>query len=298
MPAYQVTTSTQIITAPGRAGMVWIPTGAFQMGECAFYPEEHPRREVAVAGFWIDRHPVTNEQFGRFVAATGYVTQAEQPDIRGGMVFHAPAHVTTTRQDDTWWRWTPGADWRHPRGTETANLALAQHPVVQVTLADALAYGAWAGGELPGEAEWEYAARGGRQGAMFTWGNEERPNGRFMANTWQGPFPFRNTAEDGFRWTSPVGSFPANGYGLLDMAGNVWEWTADPYRVPTAIDDGGQATPALHHVVKGGSFLCAPGSCFRYRPAARKPYPTSHGACDLGFRLVIRPQTPLGSDMT
>lgn len=266
--------------------MVWIPGGVFQMGETAYYPEERPTREVAVAGFWIDRHPVTNEQFARFVAATRYVTQAEQPDAQGSMVFQEPAQPATQHQDAACWHWTPGADWRHPRGPETSSLSLAQHPVVQVTLADALAYCVWAGGALPSEAEWEYAARGGRRGAIFTWGNEERPNGRFMANTWQGHFPWHNTAEDGFRWTSPVGSFPANGFGLLDMAGNVWEWTNDPYRVP--------ATPASHHVVKGGSYLCAPGSCFRYRPAARQPHPTSHGACDLGFRLVIRPQPPPG----
>jgi formylglycine-generating enzyme required for sulfatase activity len=258
------------------------------MGETAFYPEERPTREAPVPGFWIDRHPVTNQQYARFVAATRYVTQAERPDAQGSMVFREPAQPAAQRPDDTAWHWMPGADWRHPRGPETSTLSLAQHPVVQITLADALAYCAWAGGELPTEAEWEYAARGGRQGAIFTWGNEERPNGRFMANTWQGHFPYHNTAEDGFRWTSPVGSFPANGYGLLDMAGNVWEWTADSYRV-TATEAGAQATPTSQHVVKGGSHLCAPGSCFRYRPAARQPQPTSRGACDLGFRIVMRP---------
>lgn len=279
---------------PARPSMVWIPAGVFQMGESDFYPEERPAREVAVAGFWIDRHPVTNEQFARFVAAGRYVTRAEQPDVLGSMVFQEPTQPAGHREGDTPWRWTPGADWRHPRGPETTSQDLAQHPVVQVTLADALAYAAWAGGDLPTEAEWEYAARGGRHGAIFTWGNEERPNGRFMANTWQGRFPYHNTAEDGYLFSSPVGSFPANGFGLLDMAGNVWEWTSDPYTVTGSQAPADTTTSMTHHVVKGGSFLCAPGSCFRYRPAARQPHPTAVGACDLGFRVVMRPHPEPG----
>ncbi len=274
--------------------MVWIPAGSFQMGENASYPEEAPARDVTVAGFWIDRHPVTNEQFARFAASTHYVTQAEQPDGLGGLVFQAPSPPATLPGANPWWSWTPGADWRHPRGSETSIQVLAQHPVVQVTLDDALAYCAWAGGDLPSEAEWEYAARGGREGAIFTWGNEERPGGAFMANTWQGPFPDHNTAEDGFSFTSPVGSFPANGFGLLDMAGNVWEWTHDPYRRATLDDTDPVVQQATHYVIKGGSYLCAPATCFRYRPAARKPQPANTPACDLGFRIVMRPRPDPG----
>lgn len=264
------------------------------MGEMAFFPEEAPVREVSVSGFWIDRHPVTNEQFSRFIASTRYVTRAEQPDALGGLVFQTPARAPATSLDDSWWHWIPGADWRHPRGLETTVQSLAQHPVVQVSLDDALAYCAWIGGDLPTEAEWEYAARGGRRGAIFTWGNEERPNGVFMANTWQGPFPHHNAAEDGFRYTSPVGSFPANGFGLLDMAGNVWEWTGDPYYLPATRQPGSGASRAANHVVKGGSYLCAPATCFRYRPAARQPRPVADGACDVGFRVVMRPRPDPG----
>lgn len=283
------------------------------MGETAFYPEEAPVREMTVAGFWIDRHPVTNEQFARFVAATRHVTQAEQPDAAGGLVFQIPARAAGTSLADTshtWWHRTPGADWRHPRGPETAVQSLMQHPVVQVSLDDALAYCAWVGGDLPTEAEWEYAARGGRPAAIFTWGNEERPNGVFMANTWQGPFPYHNTAEDGFCFTSPVGSFPANGFGLLDMAGNVWEWTADWYTVPhapttghrysdlptphgerkTSTDSQGTQLCLPRRVIKGGSHLCAPSDCFRYRPAARQPQDSETGTSHLGFRTVVRPR--------
>lgn len=293
MPEILVSAKPHLVQGPARPGMVWISPGAFQMGENIFYPEERPAREVTVSGFWIDRHPVTNEQFARFVAATGYVTQGEQPDAQGGMVFREPSPLADRSLDGPCWQQIPGTDWRHPRGPETTIHALALHPVVQVTLADALAYCAWAGGDLPTEPEWEYAARGGRQGAIYTWGNEERPSGRFMANTWQGHFPYHNTAEDGFRWTSPVGSFPANGFGLLDMAGNVWEWTNDRYCLPTMATE--TLTPfAPQHVVKGGSHLCAPGSSFRYRPAARQPHPTAVGACDLGFRVVMRPQPELG----
>lgn len=293
MSVRDATPATQLAPGPSRPGMVWIPTGSCQLGETAYYPEEAPVREVTVSGFWIDRHPVTNEQFARFVAATHYVTRAEQPEAPGGLVFQSPSRAATPL-NDTWWYWTPGADWRHPRGPESTAQFLAQHPVVQVSLDDVLAYCTWAGGDLPTEAEWEYAARGWRQGAIFTWGNEERPNGVFMANTWQGPFPYHNTAEDGFSFTSPVGSFPANGFGLLDMAGNVWEWTRDSYLVPAAHRPGTGASGATYHVVKGGSYLCAPATCFRYRPAARQPHPTSTGACDLGFRLVMRPRPDPG----
>jgi formylglycine-generating enzyme required for sulfatase activity len=299
--------------------MVWIPGGAFRMGSDRFYPEERPVREVRVERFWIDRHPVTNRQFSRFVAATGYVTVAERaPDpalypgappenlVAGSMVFWPTSGPVDPRDQTQWWAWTPGADWRRPRGPLSSSAELMDHPVVHVALRDAEAYCAWAGTDLPTEAEWEYAARGGLDGAIFTWGDEERPGGQFMANTWQGHFPWQNSREDGFVSTSPVGSYPANGYGLLDMAGNVWEWTKDWYAVPNpalppaACCSAGGAREASFNprqahfriprkVVKGGSHLCAPSYCFRYRPAARQPQDIDTGMSHLGFRCVVRP---------
>jgi formylglycine-generating enzyme len=306
-----------------RPGMVWIPDGAFRMGSDRFYPEERPVRETRVAGFWIDRHPVTNQQFSRFAAATGYRTVAERaPDpalypgappenlVAGSMVFVPTAGPVDLGNPAQWWVWTPGADWRHPRGPRSDLAGLARHPVVHVALEDVEAYCAWAGAALPTEAEWEYAARGGRDQAIFTWGDEERPNGRFMANTWQGHFPWRNSQEDGYVYTSPVGRFPANGYGLLDMAGNVWEWTSDWYAVASpqpaasccmsgprdAAARAASVNPAAarfripRKVVKGGSHLCAPSYCFRYRPAARQPQDVDTGMSHLGFRCVVRPR--------
>jgi formylglycine-generating enzyme len=309
--------------ASPRPGMVWIPGGAFRMGSEDFYPEERPMWEVRVDGFWIDRHPVTNRQFARFVAATGYVTVAEQPLdpalypgapaenlVAGSMVFTPTSGPVDLRNAATWWSWTPGADWRHPYGPGSSLDGLAEHPVVQVALADAEAYCAWIGAALPTEVEWELAARGGLDGAVFAWGNEERPDGQFMANTWQGHFPWYNTEEDGFAYTSPVGSFPGNGYGLLDVAGNVWEWTADWYTTPRT--EAGRACCTPEHargadrersvppqhvqfriprkVVKGGSHLCAPSYCFRNRPAARQPQDIGTGMSHLGFRCVVRSQ--------
>jgi formylglycine-generating enzyme required for sulfatase activity len=303
--------------------MVWIPGGVFRMGSEAFYPEERPVREVRVDGFWIDRHPVTNRQFSRFVAATGHVTIAQQPPdpalypgappenlVAGSMVFTPTAGPVDLRDNRQWWAWTPGADWRHPRGTASSIDGLENHPVVHVALADVEAYCAWSGMEMPTEAEWEFAARGGLDRAVFTWGNEERPGGQPMANTWQGHFPWQNTLEDGFVYTSSVGTYPANGYGLLDMAGNVWEWTADWYTVANPAkpetgccmaansrDELRAASVNPHHaqsriprkVVKGGSHLCAPSYCFRYRPAARQPQDIDTGMSHLGFRCVLRP---------
>ncbi|MFN8591761.1 MAG: formylglycine-generating enzyme family protein [Thermomicrobiales bacterium] len=302
--------------------MVWIPGGTFQMGSRDFYLEECPVRTVHVDGFWIDRHPVTNEQFSRFVAATAYVTVAEHaPDpvlypgapaeslAPGSMVFVGSPGPVDLGNLANWWAWVPGADWRHPRGPGSSLEGLAHHPVVHVACADVQAYCAWAGGDLPTEAEWEFAARGGLNGAVFTWGNDERPNGQIMANTWQGQFPWRNTGEDGFAFTSPVGSFPANGYGLLDMAGNVWEWTQDWYTVVPAAPDayrccpGGRQDPGTANasitrvprkVIKGGSHLCAPNYCFRYRPAARQPQDVDTGTSHLGFRIVVRPRLDPG----
>src|SRR3954462_291471 len=289
MASFRGETASTPVSAPPRSGMVWIPGGTFRMGSNDFYPEDRPVREVRVDEVWIDRHPVTNRQFARFVAATRYVTVAERaPDpalypgaprenlVPGSLVFFQTTGPVDPANSSQWWAWTPGADWRHPRGPWSSIDELWQHPVVHVALEDVKAYCAWAGTDLPTEAEWEFAARGGLDGATFVWGNEERPDGQLMANTWQGHFPWRNTQEDGYTYTSPVGSFPANGYGLLDMAGNVWEWTADWYTVfqssgpspgccmsvePRA---GREASINPEHahfriprkVVKGGSHLC------------------------------------------
>ncbi|MFT4041379.1 MAG: formylglycine-generating enzyme family protein [Thermomicrobiales bacterium] len=315
--------AARIPETPPRPGMVWIPGGVFAMGDTRFYPEERPVRVVEVAGFWIDRRPVTNQQFSRFVAATGYQTIAEQlPDpalypgappehlVAGSMVFTPTNGPAPLEHATAWWRWTPGASWRRPRGPGSSATTLGDHPVTQVALADVEAYCAWAGAALPTEAEWEYAARGGLEGAIFAWGDEERPNGQLMANTWQGHFPWQNTREDGHLFTAPVGSYPGNGYGLLDMIGNVWEWTADWYVVQPDIPAGGCCAPAPillatpeasisaaqtafripRRVVKGGSHLCAPNYCFRYRPAARQPMDIDTGMSHLGFRCVIRPR--------
>jgi formylglycine-generating enzyme len=308
-------------SSPPRPGMVWITGDTFRIGSDRFYPEERPVREVCVDGFWIDRHPVTNKQFSRFVAATGYVTVAEQPPdpalypgappenlVAGSMVFTPTSGPVDLKNSANWWAWTPGANWRHPHGPQSSIAGMSDHPVVQLALTDVEAYCAWAGTELPTEAEWECAARGGLDGAVFTWGNEERPNGHSMANTWQGHFPWQNTKEDGFVFTSPVGSFPANGFGLLDMAGNVWEWTADWYTTPKPAaatsccvpenPRGGEREASInpHHahfriprkVVKGGSHLCAPSYCFRYRPAARQPQDIDTGMSHVGFRCIVR----------
>ncbi len=219
---------------------VWIPGGTFRMGSDRHYPEEAPAHRVTVASCWIDRTPVTNRQFRRFVEATGYVTVAEAaPDPKdypgalphmlkpGSLVFTPPPHPVDLRDWRQWWKFEFGANWPRPYGRGRSNHGLDDHPVVHVALQDAEAYAAWAGKALPTEAEWEYAARGGLDGAEFAWGDELTPGGRHMANTWQGRFPHENLAADGYRRTSPVETFPPNGYGLFDMIGNVWEWTAD-----------------------------------------------------------------------
>src|SRR5215468_7121465 len=220
--------------------MVEVPGGTFRMGSESFYPEERPVREVSVDRFWIDRHQVTVAEFRRFVSATGHVTAAEQapaaedyPDadpeqlVPGSLVFQKTEGPVSLDDYRTWWAWTPDADWRHPEGPGSNVGGRERHPVTHVTHADATAYAKWAGKSLPTEAEWEYAARGGLDGAIFTWGDDFAPKGRMMANTWQGEFPWQNLLLDGYEGTSPVERFPPNGYGLYDMAGNVWEWTSD-----------------------------------------------------------------------
>jgi len=298
--------------------VAWIPGGEFVMGSDKHYPEEGPAHKVAVDGFWIDRYPVTNRDFRRFVEATGYVTLAEQPanpdDYPGALpemlapassVFTKPNRRVDINNPYNWWTYVPGANWRRPLGPESESLP--DHPVVHIAHQDAIAYAKWAGKSLPTEAEWEFAARGGLDGAEFVWGDELLPGGKHMANTWQGEFPYRNHCEDGFEWTSPVGTFPANGYGLYDVAGNVWEWTDDWYQDrhatkspcctianPRGGNRDGSVDPRMANmniprkVTKGGSFLCAPNYCRRYRPAARMAQAVDTSTCHLGFRCVVR----------
>jgi formylglycine-generating enzyme required for sulfatase activity len=302
--------------------MVWVPEGTFLMGSERHYPEERPAHRVRVDGFWMDRCAVTNAAFRRFVDATRWVTLAERPadpaDYPGATpallapasaVFRKTAGPVDLRNPAHWWTYVPGADWRHPHGPDSTIDDLAEHPVVQVAFADAAAYAAWAGKALPTEAEWERAARGGLDGAEFVWGDVLIPDGRSMANTWQGEFPWENVLTDGFAGTAPVGAFPPNGYGLYDMAGNVWELTTDWYQehgelahACCTMDNprGGAREHSLdprtphvrtpRKVMKGGSYLCAPNYCQRYRPAARMPQPLDTATCHVGFRCIVRPE--------
>ncbi len=303
-------------------GMQWIPGGTFRMGDDRGYPEEAPAHAVAVSGFWMAAHTVTNDQFADFVRATGYRTVAErpldpalypgaQPELLkpGSAVFFMPTGRADIRDVHSRWAYVPGANWRHPDGPDSTLEGRGREPVVHVAFEDAAAYAAWAGKELPTEAEWEFAARGGLDSAEFCWGDEFTPGGRYLANTWQGTFPFQDSGADGFAGRAPVGSFPANGYGLYDMAGNVWEWTADWYSsqhpvkagtpccVPRNPRGGAEALsydpeqPAVRiprRVIKGGSYLCAPNYCRRYRPAARHPQMIDTATCHIGFRCVVR----------
>jgi formylglycine-generating enzyme required for sulfatase activity len=302
--------------------MVRVPGGEFAMGSDRFYREERPVRRVRVNAFWIDRSPVTNEQFRSFADSTGYVTVAERaPDpadypgappenlVPGSIVFMPTAGPVDLTDYTQWWAWIPGADWRHPTGPDSGLAGLERHPVVHVAEEDVRAYCAWAGKELPTEAEWEFAARGGLDGATFTWGDDDSQETEPRANTWQGPFPYRNTRVDGWARTSPVGSFPPNGYGLFDMAGNVWEWTADWYgeavqavaagcccapesprvvRMEESFDPAQPQFAIPRKVVKGGSHLCTPQYCYRYRPAARQAQMVDTSMSHLGFRCVVR----------
>ena len=233
-------TSSDPTGKPPAPGMRWIPGGAFAMGSEDFYPEERPVHRVAVDGFWMDATPVTAAQFRRFVRETGYVTVAERPLdaalypdadpellVPGSIVFRTTSGPVDLDDHRNWWEYVPGAYWKRPGGKGTTINGRDRHPVVQIAYEDAEAYATWAGKELPSEAEWEYAARGGLDGAVFAWGDEHFPDGKAMANSWQGEFPWQNLKLDGFEGTSPVGSFPPNGYGLFDMTGNVWEWTSD-----------------------------------------------------------------------
>lgn len=301
-------------------GMVYVPGGTFRMGSDHHYPDEGPAHPVEVDGFWMDRTPVTNAAFARFVEETGHVTVAERaPDPAaypgadpallqpGSLVFVAPAGPVNLRDPLQWWRFLPGASWRCPEGPGSTIEDRLDHPVVHVAWDDVEAYARWAGKDLPTEAEWERAARGGLEEATYAWGEDFQPEGRIMAHTWQGRFPVDRAPGSGT--TAPVGAHPPNGYDLLDLIGNVWEWTADFYlprhpaaaqkaccipRNPRCTDEPGSTDPFLpavpipRRVLKGGSFLCAPNYCQRYRPAARHPEAVDTSASHIGFRCVTR----------
>ncbi|MEZ4564470.1 MAG: formylglycine-generating enzyme family protein [Thermomicrobiales bacterium] len=318
-------TSAQLVSgAPGRPpakDMIWIPGGTFLMGSNDHYPEEAPVHPVTVDGFWMDRTQVTNRAFRRFVKDTGYVTVAERvpraedypgalPEmlVAGSVVFQQPPGRVPMNSHYNWWNWVPGADWRHPDGPQSNLNGRDSHPVVHVAWEDVEAYAAWAGKAIPTEAEWERAARGGHDGRPFAWGEELAPKGKMLANYWQGEFPWQNLELDGYARTAPVGSFPPNDYGLVDMIGNAWEWTSDWYsaRHAPAGDCCGTATvnplggsreasidpnePAAipRKVLKGGSFACAENYCKRYRPAARMHHPVDTGTNHVSFRCIIR----------
>lgn len=312
--------------------MKWIAGGTFTMGTDSpqSMPNERPAHQVKLDGFWMDEHPVTNAQFREFVEATGYVTTAEKPvdweELKkqvpegtpkppdemlqpGSLVFTPPDHPVDLRDMSNWWTWTLGANWRHPQGPTSNIDGKDDFPVVQISWDDAVAYAKWAGKRLPTEAEWEFAARGGLENKRYAWGDEFKVDGKFMANTFDGNFPYNNTGEDGFKGVSPVKSFPANGYGLYDMAGNVWQWTSDLYRAdvhelarekskaddsccenptgPTECFNPTSPVPnSIERVIKGGSYLCNPNYCESYRPSARRGTPPDTGSEHVGFRCV------------
>jgi formylglycine-generating enzyme len=314
------TASARVAPAPG---MVYVGGGAFDMGDDRFYPEERPVRRVAVDGFWMDERPVTAAEFRRFVRETKHVTVAERkldpehyPDadpellVPGSLVFRKTEGPVNLDDVHNWWEYVPGAYWKRPGGPGTTINGRDRHPAVHVAYEDAEAYAAWAAKELPTEAEWEFAARGGLEGAIFSWGDDHFPDGTAMANTWQGEFPWQNLKVDGYEGTSPVGTFPPNGYGLYDMCGNVWEWTSDWYaphtaepaqsqccaprnpRVTSWAESFAKGQPGAHiprRVIKGGSHLCAPNYCLRYRPAARQAESIDTSTGHIGFRCIVRP---------
>ena len=313
--------AAEINTPPG---MVWIPAGEFTMGTSAAdsFVNERPAHRVKVNGFWMDVHDVTNDEFRKFIQATGYVTTAERkpdwnamkqelppgtpkPDdsllVPGSLVFVGTSGPVDLTDYSQWWRWTPGANWRHPDGPASDLKNKGNYPVVQVTWDDAIAYTKWAGKRLPTEAEWEYAARGGLENKRYAWGDAFRPDGKYMANIWTGKFPYLNTKEDGFAGLAPVKSFPPNGYGLYDMAGNAWQWCADWYSASAYAGEdviccfnptgpGKSYDPdepyAIKRVVKGGSFLCNASYCESYRPSARRGETPDTSTCHIGFRCV------------
>jgi formylglycine-generating enzyme required for sulfatase activity len=316
--------STENLKAP--SGMVWIPGGEFTMGtnDPQSYDHEKPAHRVKVDGFWMDETEVTNLQFKIFTDATNYITTAEKaPDwnelkkqlppgtpmpekellVAGSVIFNPPSYAVSLDDYSKWWSWKPQVDWRHPQGPESNLEGKWNHPVVHVSYDDAVAYCKWAGKRLPTEAEWEFASRDGKENLTYSWGNEMKPNGKIMANTYQGAFPVKNLIEDGFESTSPVKSFPANQYGLYDMIGNCWEWTSDFYDIsyyeeclkkglvvnPTGPDHSYDPNEPLaeKHVTRGGSFLCATDYCSNYRPSARQASARDTGMSHIGFRCVV-----------
>lgn len=321
--AQPATTATDALTTP--PGMVLIPGGEFLMGtdDTEQRPTERPAHPVRVSPFWMDKTECTNADFAKFVAATGYVTTAETtptlaeimeqvppgtppppPEalVPGALVFSPPTRPVPLNNVGQWWQWVAGANWRHPEGPDSTIAGRENHPVVMVSWFDAQAYAKWAGKRLPTEAEWEFAARGGLRQNTFGWGNEFQPEGRLMANIWQGQFPHKNTADDGFPATAPVASFPPNAFGLYDMAGNVWEWCSDWFQadlytarsrtVPTENPQGPAKSVsasnrfAQERSIRGGSFLCHNSYCSSYRPSARQGNTPDTGMSHLGFRLV------------
>jgi sulfatase modifying factor 1 len=317
-----------VLAAPATNDMVWIPSGEYVMGtdDPRSFANERPAHHVKLNGFWMDKHDVTNDEFKKFVDATGYVTTAERkpdwdelkkqlppgtpkPDdsvlVAGSLVFVGTTNAVDLRDISQWWRWTPGASWRHPGGPGTDIRGKGNYPVVQISWYDARAYAQWAGKRLPTEAEWEYAARGGRENKRYPWGDDFMPNGKYMANIWTGKFPYYNDKADGFAGLAPVGSFPPNGYGLYDMAGNAWQWCDDWYRANVhqelkAQDPVCSMNPAgplssydpldpfaAKRVVKGGSFLCNINYCESYRPSARRGEAPDTGMSHISFRCVM-----------
>ena len=331
--------ATVSLAAASTEEMVWIPAGEFTMGtdDSRSFPNERPAHHVKVDGFWMDKHDVTNDQFKKFVDATGYITTAEKkvdweelkkelppgtpkPDdsklAPGSLVFVGTTNAVDLRDLSQWWRWTPGASWRHPGGPGTDIRGKGNYPVVQVSWYDARAYAAWAGKRLPTEAQWEYAARGGLENKRYPWGDEFMPNGKYMANIWTGKFPYYNDKADGYAGLAPVGSFPPNGYGLYDMAGNAWQWCADWYRADAhqlsknadpvcCINPSGPPASfdplvpyAVTRVVKGGSFLCNVDYCESYRPSARRGESPDTGMSHISFRCVMSGSPPMQPETT
>lgn len=316
----------QGLSAP--EGMVWISGGEFMMGgdDSLARPEEMPPHRAKVNGFWIDEHEVTNAEFRKFVDATNYVTTAERPvnweELRkqlppgtpkppeanlqpGSLVFTPPQGSVPLDDVNGWWKWTTGANWRHPEGPQSSLSGRENHPVVQVSWEDAVAYAKWTSKRLPTEAEWEFAARGGLDGKPFCWGGEPYSEKKPQANIWQGEFPLQNTKADGYDRTAPVKSYPPNGYGLFDMSGNVWEWCSDWYdatlytRVdPKVVVDNPRGPERSFNPLnpyepqrsqRGGSFLCSDNYCSRYRPSARHGCSPDTGMSHVGFRCVVTP---------